>query len=190
MELKAKMLPPLVKYGEDRCIVQFEVNNVYDALSQYEELKDKNLRVTAKAFRQRRSLDANAYYWVLQGEIAKLQHTTALELHDRDVFTYRIPYRDENGEVEVKGLPESKDGSVDQINLVDRNYFIEIGSGIAECNGKKCKMRYWMRIKGTRDFDTKEMAELIDDVVSSANELGIQTATPKEIELMKVNWKR
>ena len=35
-----------------------------------ERLKDKKLAVELKQYREKRSLDANAYYWVLAGKLA------------------------------------------------------------------------------------------------------------------------
>lgn len=43
-------------------------------------------------------------------------------------------------------------------------------------------------IKGTSEYDTKEMSVFIDGVVSEAKELGIQTETPEEIERLKALW--
>ena len=41
---------------------------------------------------------------------------------------------------------------------------------------------------GTSTYDTKEMSRFIDEVVSEAQELGIQTETPDKIEEMKSLW--
>ena len=43
-------------------------------------------------------------------------------------------------------------------------------------------------IKGSSEYDTKEMSVFIDGVVSEAKELGIQTETPEEIERLKALW--
>ena len=37
-------------------------------------------------------------------------------------------------------------------------------------------------------MDSKQMSELIDGTVSEADELGIETRTPDEIERMKALW--
>jgi hypothetical protein len=45
-----------------------------------------------------------------------------------------------------------------------------------------------MVYKETHTLDTKEMARLIDGVVSEAQALGIETRTPDEIAQMKSLW--
>lgn len=41
-----------------------------------------------------------------------------------------------------------------------------------------------MMLRGSHDYDTKEMSTLIDGVVSEAKELGIETMTPDRIKEM------
>lgn len=43
-------------------------------------------------------------------------------------------------------------------------------------------------IKGSSQYDTKEMSHFIDGIVSEAKELDIETLTPMELEQMKVGW--
>ena len=38
-------------------------------------------------------------------------------------------------------------------------------------------------------MNTQEMSRLIDGTVSQAKELGIETATPEELERMKNEWR-
>ena len=44
--------------------------------------------------------------------------------------------------------------------------------------------RTYMMLRGSHDYDTKEMSTLIDGVVSEAKELGIETMTPDRIKEM------
>ena len=41
---------------------------------------------------------------------------------------------------------------------------------------------------GSSTFDTKEMSVFLDGIVSECKELGIETATPDELERMKQKW--
>ena len=47
----------------------------------------------------------------------------------------------------------------------------------------------YLMIKGSSDYDSKEMAHFIDCVVQEAKELGIETLTPTELERMKAEWR-
>ena len=60
-------------------------------------------------------------------------------------------------------------------------YYEEAGE--SELNGKK--FTHYRVYKGSSQFNTKEMAVLIDGVVSEAQELGIPTESPAEIERIK-----
>lgn len=41
---------------------------------------------------------------------------------------------------------------------------------------------------GSHTYNTKEMSRLIDGVVTSCNELGIETLPPVELKRMKEQW--
>lgn len=41
---------------------------------------------------------------------------------------------------------------------------------------------------GSSQYDTKQMSRLIDGIIYEARELGIETATPEEVALMKSRW--
>ena len=43
-------------------------------------------------------------------------------------------------------------------------------------------------IKGSSDYDTAEMSQFIDGIISECKDQGIQTMTPNEIEEMKQKW--
>jgi hypothetical protein len=44
-------------------------------------------------------------------------------------------------------------------------------------------------IKGSSEYDTKEMSRFIDGIVAEAKELGIETLPPAELETMMKAWK-
>ena len=48
--------------------------------------------------------------------------------------------------------------------------------------------RWFIKIKGSSEYDTREMAHLIDGTVEDAKELDIETLPPDEIEKMKAAW--
>ena len=41
---------------------------------------------------------------------------------------------------------------------------------------------------GSSCYNTAEFSRLLDEIISDAKELGIETATPDEIALMKARW--
>ena len=44
--------------------------------------------------------------------------------------------------------------------------------------------RTYMMLKGSSEYDTKEMSHLIDGLVSECKEMGIETLPPEELERM------
>ena len=46
----------------------------------------------------------------------------------------------------------------------------------------------YMKLMGSSEMDTKQMAYFLDNIVDEAKELGIETTTPAEIERMKQQW--
>lgn len=125
-----------------------------------------------KPLRQKRSLDANAYMWVLCDKIAD-----AINATKEDV------YRDAIKQVGVfKDVAIVEDGT---------ESFIELWTGrgignFAETFDSKldgCKrLRLYF---GSHNYNTKEMSRLIDYIVEEAKELGIETLPPDEIQRMR-----
>ena len=63
-------------------------------------------------------------------------------------------------------------------------YFEEIAT--VKLQGKN--FTHYKVFKGTSEYNTAEMAVFIDGVISEADELGIDTLPPNEIEKIKSLW--
>ena len=137
-------------------------------------LKSGDYTVTLKKYREKRSLDANAYFWVLIGQIADVLKTdnesVYLKLLERyGVYTFVV----------VK--PEV-------VNRIKQEWRLTKELGEVTINGKKgVQIQCFF---GSHTYDTKEMSRLIDGTVSEAKALGIDTRTPEEIFLMEQAWGR
>lgn len=156
--------------------VTITVNEKTDFLGSVDDLKDKKLSVELKQYRERRSLDANAYCWVLMGKIAEATGRTSVEV-------YREEIQNIGGNFDVFCCKET---AVDNL----RKAWSERGIGwITDTMPSKLKgcvnvVLYY----GSSVYDTKQMSHLIEIVVQDAKELGIQTETPEEIERMISLW--
>lgn len=144
----------------------------------YEKEKGTDiLKIAVSKFRKKRSIDANNYMWELLFKMAPILHTSKDELYlvmlekygtffylpalDRDLEDLRLAFRI----VRLRG----------KITLTTQS------GKVVEANQCQC-------YKGSSLYDTKEMSHLIDGIVSDAQELGIETMTPAEIEEMKQRW--
>lgn len=58
--------------------------------------------------------------------------------------------------------------------------------GHSMLNGKD--FTHYKVYKGSSEYDSKEMSILIDGIISEAEELGIETLPPHEIQRLKEMW--
>ena len=63
-----------------RMRLTFELES--DVSSSIDKMKDKPLRIVAKQWREKRSLDANAYYWVLLSRLAEVAGISKPRAHN------------------------------------------------------------------------------------------------------------
>ena len=148
------------------------INEKSDLLSGYDDLKDiEKLSIEIKPYREKRSLNANAYAWKLIGEIADIVRSSKDEVYLEMLRKY--------GQSELISV-------LSHIPIEQYvKYCDEVGE--SKLNGKMFK--HYRVYKGSSEFDTREMSILIDGIVGEAKELGIQTETPAELERMKSLWK-
>lgn len=145
------------------------------------DLIGSDVDVSIKKARKKRSLDANGYYWQLSGKLAEALKISKPRLHNQLLRRY--------GQLEiVEGravyiiLPDTEEVE----KKVDEDEVLHLRPTAQVKEGKGGLMyRTYMLLKGTHDYNTKEMSVLIDGLVSECKEAGIETATPEEIERMK-----
>lgn len=149
-----------------------------DFRDDFDKLKDKDIRVEIKVWREPRSKDANAYFHVLVNKIAKAQGLGDDEVKRSLVVEYGALARDEDGQLIGAMLPAGAD--IDQFYPYTRMYkTMELEGREYEC---------YLFYKRTHTLDTKEMARLIDGTIYVARELGVDTDTPEQIARYKEGW--
>lgn len=174
MECKGKLTDASRDFRTGRIKLTFLVECPAEAI---EDLTNKDLRIKAVKWREKRSLDANAYLWVLCTKIAeKIETATNEEIYERLLQDYGTLKQDADGNYVVMIIPSKV-----KISEIPGHWMIHGTSP----DGKKTR---YIMIKGSSEYDTKEMSRLIDGAVQEAKELGIETATPEELERMKVTW--
>lgn len=130
-----------------------------------------NYDAELKQHREKRSLNANAYFWVLVGKIADVLRADKDEVYLEMLKRY--------GQSDLVSV-------VADVPAADYfRYFEEAGE--STLNGKLFK--HYRVYKGSSEFDTREMSILIDGAVQDAKDLGIETLTPEELERMKLEWR-
>ena len=144
----------------------------------YDKLKDKDLDVEIRQYREKRSKSANAYFHVLVNKIAQELNESDEAVKTRLVCEYGVVEKDEDGLTIGFKLPTKVD--VTKIYPYTRRFDRRKENGRTfDC---------YLVLKSTHEMNTKEMARLIDGTIQEAKELGIETDTPEQLARFKAQW--
>ncbi|WP_312281569.1 hypothetical protein [Oscillibacter sp.] len=132
-----------------------------------------------KVHREKRSLDANAYFWVLAGKLAAKLGITPEEI-------YRAYVPDVAGNYEV--VPVREDRITAWEKLWCGGHIGRMVEDIGPCRNTAGYHNIRSFI-GSSDYDTAQMARLIDLVVSDCKEQDIETLPPDKLDAMKLDWR-
>ncbi len=133
-----------------------------------EQAKDKKFEL--KEYKEKRSLNANNYYWQLVTELGNVLRMDKEDLH----FLLLQKY----GQSEMISV-------VAEVDMKDYlKYYTEAGE--SDLNGKTFK--HYKVYKGSSEMDKKEMSILINGLVEECKIQGIETKTPAEINSLLERW--
>lgn len=151
-----------------------------DVSEQVEELQEKVLSITVKPYRKKRSLDANAYYWVLLSKLAKVIGISKNRMHNMMLQRYGQTFI-VDGSVIYLPIPDTEEAE-DKM-LESSTFHLKPTSQVKE--GKDGVIyRTYKLLRGSSDYDTQEMAELINGLVMECKDVGIETMPEDEIRRM------
>lgn len=134
-------------------------------------LVDVDVAVDVKKWRNKRSLSANAYCWVLITQIAQ---SMTPPMNKEEVYVEMLKRYGQGGFISIQA-----DKASDVTRAFD--YYVQKGEG--EVNGKK--FLHYMVYVGSSKYNTKEMATFISGIVEEAKDLGIETLTPDELARLR-----
>lgn len=149
---------------------------------------------------KKRSLNSNAYFYVLVNKIAIKQRISDTEVHDKFLSENRYYYKNDEGGIDWKvspiepnayGLIKEKVGDYYEY-YVDSGMTVtlqkEQGDKVKYQDGKEVAGKVYWHIKGSHEMDSKQMARLLDSVIFEAKQLDIEVLTPSEIAHMNALW--
>lgn len=149
--------------------------NERESLPSLEELKEDKLSIEIKKYRKNRSLDANAYMWVL---ISKLEEKINIS---KDII-----YKDAIRNIGVYEVIPVKNEAVERfIEAWTKN-----GLGWV-CETTKSKLEGYTNILayyGSSTYNTAEMSRLIDFIVQECKQLNIETMSRTELDSLIESW--
>lgn len=175
MNITGRFLYAGTDFATGQKSVTFSIN---ESLTEVDAIKDVDvLSITAEPLKKKRSLSANAYFFVLVSKIADTLRASKTEIHNRLIREY--------------GQYEYIDGVIPTLAVDDR--FAEEMLNRSDIHlkpegriGDRVRMAV---MRGSHTYDTREMSILIDGAISEAKELGIETLPPAELERMLKEWK-
>lgn len=149
-------------------------------ITSLEELNGLKLDVELKKWTQKRTLDCNAYMWVLIQKIAEKISTP------KAVITKEEIYRDAIKEIGAYTIVPVKDEAVSEwIRIWQSN-----GIGWL-CDTQPSKLEGFTNIMcyhGSSRYNQAEMNRLVDLIIQNCRNLNIETKPQKEIDSLLRSW--
>ena len=182
-ELTGQINEVYVNFETGKAVLNLSINEKQTALNCWDDLrKEEKLAFKVDKFREKRSLDANAYFWALCGKLAEKLSDENTKYTKEDIYLKSIKevgvYKDFQGlsPTDAKTLKvawemlgtgwitEYVDYMQDGENLVVRCYY------------------------GSSKYNTKQMSRLISNISQDCEAVGIETKTPDEIANLLSLW--
>lgn len=177
MKVTGRIVGAYIDFKTGKPQITFEVNERNDFELLVDELKDKDkLSIEVKPYRKRRSLDANAYAWVLMDKLAE-----KLGISKEAIYRDYIK--------EIGGVSETvcaKNKAVKRLCEGWQRHGLgwQTETFPSKIDGCTNVILYY----GSSIYDTAQISDLLDLIIFDCKENGIPTETPDQIALMKARW--
>lgn len=132
--------------------------------------QDREKVFEIKEHKEKRSLTANAYAWSLIGKIAD-----ALRLSKDETYLMMLKRYGQSDMVSV-------------LSSIDVTGYFKYFEPIANTTLQGKEFTHYRVFKGSSEYNSKEMAILIDGIVQEAKDLDIEILPPAEVERLKEMW--
>jgi len=169
MITRGELKVSIYNFAEKETILQFAVQG--NVAEEAKKLIGKFLDVKFFTHSEKRSLNANALYWQIVGQIARATETSNSRIHNYLLRRYGV-LEEMDGQYVYVVIPDDNEEQV----LESESYHLKPTSQVKE--GKDGKTyRTYMLLRGSSAYDTKEMARLIDGAISEARDMGLEVDT-------------
>ena len=142
---------------------------------QYLFKQDKSKKYEVKEVKRRRSLDSNAYAWVLLGKLQDKLHIPKENIYKsliKEIGSYEvIPVKNEAVERFRQAWSKNGLGWITETTKSKLEGFTNI-------------IAYY----GSSSYNTSEMSRLIDLIVQECKQQDIETMTPNELKSLMESW--
>ena len=154
-------------------MVKPEREDLGKAMAVVRKHKDRLYDLEVREHRNKRSLDANAYAWVLIGKLADAMRITPKEVYRQAIVNI-------GGNCEVIPIKEEAAERFKQIWENQGLGWPCVDMGKSKIPGYRNLRAYY----GSSTYDTRQMAQLIDNLVQDCKALDIETLPPEKLALL------
>ena len=165
-------------YKTNKPIISFSFNDK-EILDHLDEYTGVELDIEIKKHREKRSLDANAYFHVLVNKLSKVANLSDEETKIKMNLDYGTIARNIDGTKVGVEVPKG----------TDIKQFYPYAKWYGERQVGDLMFDKYLFYKPTHELDTKEMAQLIDGVVRECKQVGIETLPQEELNSLLKEWK-
>lgn len=186
MKFTGFLKEPIIDYITGKITILFEPCE--DFREAYEYLKGcGKLTLEIKKYKAKRSLNANAYYWVLLAKFARVLGMTNAEAHNMMLCWYgQLELFDEKAVCMT--IPDTEESEKKVKNSSE--YHLRPTSQVREGNDGVMYRTYKL-LRGSSTYNTEEMARLISGLIEQCKEAGIpdaEIASPNEKRILKERY--
>lgn len=133
-----------------------------------------------KKHTEKRSLSANGYYWVLIGKMADTLRIPKPEVHNRMLRAYGQPHVI-GGRLATVPIPDTEEAEKE--TLMAETYHVRPTSQV-RMGTKNQMFRTYILLRGSHELTTQEFSVLLDGTIREAQQIGIETLKPIELEAL------
>ena len=159
-------------------IIRPERQDLGKAMAVVRKHKDKLYDLEVKEHRKKRSLDANAYAWVLINKIADALRITPKEI-------YRQAIQNVSGNYEIIPIKAEAAEHFKQVWEAQGLGWPCVDMGKSKLDGYRNLRAYY----GSSTFSVQQMQVLIDNLVQDCRALDIEVKSDEEIASIMGAWK-
>ena len=177
MKITGKIAGANIGFMTKKPQLTLEVNEMQAFMQLLDDMGGcEKLSIEIKPFRPRRSLDANAYAWVLMDRLAEKMAMSKVDI-------YREYVKNIGGNSEIVCV---QDKAVDKLCEAWESKGIGWQTETFESKLEGCTnvILYY----GSSTYDTAQMSRLLDLIIQDCKQLDIPTETPDMIARMKSLW--
>lgn len=147
------------------------------AMAIVRNMQQKLYILTVKVFRKKRSLDANAYAWVLIGKLADAMRIPP-------TIVYKNAIQNIGGNYEILPI---RDEAVEKFKEAWEKNGLGwpcVDMGPSKIAGYRNLRAYY----GSSTYDTRQMSMLIDSLIQDCKALDIETLSEEKLSAMMEGW--